>query len=192
MLPFPDIETIAEPPTPVVEPATPWGWWVAAGVAAVILLGLGIWLAVMLWRRAAIPAAPARPEKRALRELKALRKSAGAMAPAEFGAALSGVVRSFLNRRLGLLANVSTTQELLGRAASSHEAPPPPLAQVFSHVLDACDALKFGATTQPDRAALIAETEAAMHTVQRALSSPPPAPSPPPAAAELSPPSASA
>ena len=61
---------------------------------------------------------------------------------------------------------------------------------LFSGVLEACDAMKFGAGAAPDRAALIAEAEAAMQTVKRALSAPPPVPQPPVAASEISPPSA--
>lgn len=182
MLPFPEIEKIAEPPTPVVEPGTPWGWWAAAIALGLVLLGMAVWLGVALWRRWSLPGVPAMPEKLALRELKSLRKTAAGMAPAEFAGALSGVVRALLQRRMGLLPN-STTPELLGRAQSPGAVPPPPLTAVFAGVLESCDAVKFGGSAALDRAALLAEAEAAVHSLKQSLSTPPVAHPPPPAPA---------
>jgi Domain of unknown function (DUF4381) len=179
MLPFPNIEDIAQPKAPDPPPGVDWGWWVAAVVLGLIALGLIIWLVRVLWKRSALPGAPALPEKLALRELKALGKSAGPLAAPEFAAALAGIVRSFLHRRTGLLAHYATTPEILGNAATV-TAPPPPLTAAFSSVLEACDAIKFGSGAAPDRAVLIAQTEAAIEQVRRALSSPPAAPAPPP------------
>ncbi len=184
MLPFPEIEKIAEPPPPVVEPGTPWDWWVAVIALGLVLLGLFIWLGAALWRRWSLPGVPAGPEKLAMRELKLLRRKAAGMVPADFATALSGIVRELLQRRMGLLPN-STTPELLGRAHSPGAVPPPPLATVFAGVLETCDTMKFGGAAASDRAALLTEAETAVRSIKQTLSSPPvvvllPSSSPPP------------
>lgn len=174
MIPFPEIEKIAEPPLPPVEQAAQWWWWAGAGILGLIVLALLIWLMVVLTRRAMVPGAPPRPEKLALRELKNLRRQAAAMSAPEFGGALSGVVRSFLHRRMGLLARYATTEEILGQSRRRDQAPPPPLAAAFSSVLEGCDAMKFGTGSAADREALLSAAESAVHTVTAALRAPQP------------------
>jgi hypothetical protein len=188
MLPFPDIKVIAEPPSPPVEHAAAWWWWAGAILIGLIALGLIIWGISALARRASVPAVPLRPEKLALRELKHLRKNAAGLTAFEFGTALSGIVRSFLHRRVGMLARFATTEEITGRSRPAGQAPPSPLAASFAAVLEDCDALKFGPGTAAAREELIAKAESALNAVNDALKQhappsinlPPISPAPPP------------
>lgn len=169
MIPFPEIEKIAEPTAAPVEHAAQWWWWAAAGLLALVVAALVVWLLVAAARRAMVPGAPVRPEKLALRELKSLRKRSAALSDPEFGTALSAVVRSFLHRRMGLFAHFATTQEILGQTRRRDEAPPPPLTAAFSSVLEGCDALKFGGGAAGNREPLLAAAEAAVQAVSAAL-----------------------
>ncbi len=188
MLPFPEenLEKIAEPPPPPVEHVVTWWWWAGAVVLGLILLAVLIWGVTILVRRASVPPIPPRPEKLALRELKQLKKTAGTLSASEFGTALSGIVRSFLHRRAGVLARFATSQEILGTSRTAGQAPPAPLAAPFATVLEECDALKFGPGTAALREDLIAKTEAALHEVHDTLKhhvipaiESPPVPAPP-------------
>ena len=176
ILPFPEIERIAEPQSPAVEHAAAWWWWVGAAVMGLIVLGIIIGVIAGLTRRAVLPAAPARPEKLALREIKALRRRAGSLEAPAFGAALSEIIRTCLHRRMGMLARFATTEEILGKSRRRNEAPPPPLVTVFTGVLEGCDALKFGSSTGIDRDRLLSDAETALHTVAAAVKHPAPAP----------------
>jgi hypothetical protein len=169
MIPFPEIEKIAEPQAPVVEQAAAWWWWAGVAVLGVILGVLFVWGLVALFRQAALPAAPPAPEKLALRQLKALRKSAASMEAPEFGSALSGIIRAFLHRRMGMLARFATTEEILGTSRRPDHAPPPPVVRAFSRVLEACDALKFAAGNSGNRDELLAATETAIREITGAL-----------------------
>jgi hypothetical protein len=162
-----------------------WWWWAGAGVLGLVVLALVVWGLIAVFRRAAVPGAPVRPEKIALRELKSLRKRAAAMPAPEFGAAVSDVIRTFLHRRMGLLARFATTEEILGHTRRRDEAPPPPPVQGFAAVLEKCDALKFANAGTAGREELIAEAESALHSVARALQHPPAAPAPPAALPEV-------
>ena len=126
----------------------------------------------MFLRRAAIPGPPGRPEKLALREVNDLRKRAGSLGAVEFGAALSGIVRGFLHRRMGMLARFATTEEILGKTRRRDLPPPPPLVSAFTGVLEGCDALKFGSSTAVERERLLAEAESAIEAVNAALRQP--------------------
>src|SRR5687768_1522529 len=157
ILPFPEIEKIAEPQSPAVEQAAAWWWWAGAIVLGLIVLGVVIGIVAGLTRRAGMPATPGRPEKLALREIKALRRRAGMLGAPAFGAALSEIIRAFLHRRMGMLARFATTEEILGKSRRRNEAPPPPLVTAFTGVLEACDALKFSSSTSVARDRLLAD-----------------------------------
>jgi hypothetical protein len=200
MLPFPDkIEKIAEPPAPALEMASTWWWYAGAGVLGLIVLGLLIWGLIVMARRVSVPAAPVRPEKLALRELKHLQKQSAGLTAFQFGTALSDIVRTFLHRRVGMLARYATTEEILGRSRADTQAPPPPLVTAFAEVLEDCDALKFGPGSATARGELISKAEAAFRSVSEALKhheAPavqlPPVPSqPPPTLPEVPPATAS-
>lgn len=169
ILPFPEIEKIAEPQSPAVEQAAAWWWWVGAIVLGLIVLGVVIGICAGLVQRAGVPATPGRPEKLALREIKALRGRASMLESPAFGAALSEIIRSFLHRRMGMLARFATTEEILGKSRRRHEAPPPPLVSAFESVLEGCDALKFGSAAGVARDRLLADAETALHAVAAAL-----------------------
>jgi len=169
ILPFPEIEKIAEPQSPAVQQAASWWWWVGAVVLGLIVLGIIIGVLISLSRRAAMPAAPGRPEKLALREIKALRRRADSLTAPAFGAALSGIIRTFLHRRMGMLARFATTEEILGKARRRDAAPPPPLVSAFTGVLEGCDALKFGSSATVVRDRLLAEAETALRAIAAAL-----------------------
>ncbi|MES2708199.1 MAG: DUF4381 family protein [Verrucomicrobiota bacterium] len=142
---FPPIQDIAAPVEPVTQAGTAWGWWIAA-----VVLGLVILVSFFLWlrafrRRVRLPALPSNPEKAALRELEALRGQADTLAPEEFATELSGVVRIFLQRQTGVLALYATSPEILGDRPRAGDPPPPPAIAAFREVLQASDALKYGA-----------------------------------------------
>ncbi len=173
MLPFPELEKIAEPPPPAVEQAVSWWWWAGAVVLGLIVLGIIIGIFAGLTRRGTLPSAPGRPEKQALREIKALRRRGESLDAPAFGAALSEVIRTFLHRRMGMLARFSTTEEILGKARRGDQAPPPPLVSAFSAVLEGCDALKFSSSSSAVvREQLLADAESAFHAVAAALKKP--------------------
>ncbi len=175
MIPFPEIEKIAEPQTPATAgQAVSWWWWAGAVVLGLIVLALLIWGLRVFFLRISMPAAPARPEKVALRELRALRKRADSLSPREVGCQLADLIRAFLHRRTGLLAKFATTEELTGRSRRPDQAPPPPLAAAFAAVLDGCDALKFGASSVDARVQLLAAAEAALREVSAAVKHPAP------------------
>ena len=172
MLPFPELEKIAEPQSPAVEQAAAWWWWAGAVVLGPIVLGIIVGVIAGMVRRAAIPGAPGRPEKIALREIKALRRRAESQDAPAFGAALSEIIRTFLHRRVGMLARFATTEEILGKARRGDVAPPPPMVTAFTDVLEGCDALKFSSSTAVAREGLLASAESALKAVSTALNQP--------------------
>lgn len=172
MLPFPELEKIAEPQAPAVEQAASWWWWVGAAVLGLIVVGIIIGFIVGMARRGAMPSVPSRPEKIALREIKALRRRAESLEAPAFGAALSEIIRAFLHRRMGMLARFATTEEILGKTRRRDEVPPPPIVSAFTDVLEGCDALKFSSSTAVARDQLLASAESALKAVTAALKQP--------------------
>ncbi len=152
-IPFPEIAKIAEPLPPALSAVMPWWWWLVAAV----LGGFMVWrlgaLGYLLIQRGRIPALPPQAEKVALRELEVLRKQASELAAPDFMQRLHDILRGFLQGRLGLLASCRTSHELLGAARAPGEPPPAPVLQQFAPVLQACDAVKFGAGQGPEGAA---------------------------------------
>lgn len=167
--PFPDLEKIAEPPSPPLEQAAAWWWWAGAILLGIIVLGFLAWGIVVLVRRSSLPADPLRPEGTVLRELKQLRKKAAGLSAPEFGGALSGLIRSFLHRRAGMLARFATTDEILGKSRAGHQAPPPPIVAAFGPILESCDAMKFGSGQTVSRENLLDQAEAAIQAVNETL-----------------------
>jgi len=185
MIPFPEIEKIAEPVRPAMDAGGAWWWWVAAVLLGLIICGIATVLIAALTRRASLPGVPVRPEKQALREIKALRRRAGELDGPAFGAALTEIVRAFLHRRTGMPARFATTEQILGRARRADDPPPPPVVANFAPVLEGCDALKFGGGTAA-RDSLLDAAEAAVKSLAtapppRVLTILPPLPDAPPA-----------
>lgn len=104
--------TDIEPPVP--QPLN-WRLWAAAGAGAALLLALTIWL----WRRrkpAALPLPPPLPPAElARRELQHLleRQLPEHGQVKEFYAALSAIIRQYLERNFGIRAPELTTEEFL-------------------------------------------------------------------------------
>ena len=122
------------PPPP---PETPWGIWIAAAVLALLCAGMLVW-----WLRRRKPAA-ATPEEIARRELSRLRAGGDLMDAGEFAAAVSGVLRSFIERRFGIAAPKRTTEEFLHEVlAGTHGLAD--RIDALRAFLRACDAAKFG------------------------------------------------
>lgn len=188
MIRFPEIQDIAPPVEPVATPGTPWGWWVAIGALTLLGLALLTWLLLALKGRARFPGLPDRsPDQVALRAIAALRErvadlEGGSLSPTEFANELSGVVRVFLHRQTGVLANFSTSPEILGDRRRAGQPPPPPAVAAFRRVLLECDRMKFGGPDAPDAAAFAALLDDAAAAV-RLASAPAPAGDPPPPAA---------
>ncbi len=170
MIPFPEIEKIAEPARPAADAAGAWWWWVAAVLLGLIVLGTSAGIIVALVRRASLPGTPVRPEKLALREIKALRRRADQLDGPAFGVALTEIVRAFLHRRTGMPARFATTEQILGRARRADDPPPPPVVANFAPVLEGCDALKFSGGAAA-RESLLDAAEAAVRSL---ASAPPP------------------
>ena len=171
MLPFTEIEKIAEPVRPAVHAAE---WWWMAGLGILIAVGIGvfIWVMMALEHRVGLPAIPQSPGRAALKELKALRRKAAAFTGPAFGSAIADILRGFMHRQLGLPAKYSTTAQLLGRSRRPDEPPPAPVVEAFAAVLDNCDALKFSNSASPaEREAIL---QAAEQAIQAADSAPPP------------------
>ena len=171
MIPFPDIEKIAEPTLPAADAAGAWWWWVAAVLLGLIVVGIIIGIVVTLARRASLPGVPGRPEKLALREIKSLRRRAGELDGPAFGATLADIVRAFLHRRTGMPARFATTEQILGRARRPDEPPPPPVVAPFAPVLEGCDALKYSSGSAAARESLLDAAESALQSFAAA---PPP------------------
>lgn len=169
MIPFPELEKIAEPQAPPVEQAVAWWWWIGAVALVLVLLAVFIWGLRTFLRRRALPAAPGIPERLALREIKTLRRRSENLTALEFAGALSGIVRAFLHRRMGMLARFATTEEILGRSRRGGTVPPPPLVNAFASVLEGCDALKFGSGHTDSRDALMTDAESAIGLVAEAM-----------------------
>lgn len=144
MLEFPPIKDIAPPVEPSAAAAVPWLWWAGVAVTSLLLLySCFVWLQGV-GRRAALPRLPARAEKRAIKELHALRKRGASLGADAFAAQLSDIIRTFLHRNMGVLARFSTSPEILGDRPRADQPPPPPAVAAFREVLTASDALKYG------------------------------------------------
>lgn len=142
---FPKIKDIAAPVEPVAQTAPPWLWWTGVAVLSLIVLaGLIFWIRSAR-RRVRFPGLPSLPEKMALQALESLRQRAESLSPESFADELSQTVRTFLQRQTGLLALYATSPEILGERPRPGEPPPPPAITAFREVLQASDAVKYGA-----------------------------------------------
>lgn len=163
---FPPIEDITPLPLSPAEQAQPWAFWISAGLLGIILLWLLVLSIRVLARRLACPSLPPAADKQAQRALKALRKQSAGLSGAQFTAELGAVLRTFLHRRFGIMANFLSTSEILRPAAENAVLPPaPPAALPVAEVLARCDALKFsgGAADDPaSRGALLDAAEGAL------------------------------
>jgi hypothetical protein len=136
--PAPEIRDIA-PPVDVF----PYPIWVVvlAVLAALVVLGLVVWLIVRAVRRRPAPLPPS-PRSVALRELEALRPTVETSEPYDFSIAVSDVLRRYIGAAFGLKAPQQTSPEFLAAVAASKR-----FAQgereLLETFLERCDLIKF-------------------------------------------------
>lgn len=134
----PQIRDIA-PPVDVF----PYPAWVVlvAALAAVLLLGLAVWL-LLRWmkRRPVLP--PPTPRELALRQLEELRSAVNALDPQSFSDEVSGVLRTYLTRQFGLRATRQTSQEFLASLSGSGLFDDSE-QELLARFLEKCDLIKF-------------------------------------------------
>ena len=171
---FPPIEDITPLPLSPAEQAQPWAFWISASLLGLVLLWLLVLSIRALARRLECPSLPPAPGKQALRALKALRKQAAGLSGGQFTAQLGAVLRTFLHRRFGIMANFQSTSEILHPVAGNAGLPPaPPAALPVAELLARCDMLKFsgGAADDPAaRNALLDAAESALNEASAARS----------------------
>ncbi len=150
---------LADIEPPVRQPLN-WQLWAAAGAGAALLLALVIWL----WRRRK-PAAPSLPPplppaELARRELQRLleRQLPEHGQVKEFYAALSAIIRQYLERNFGIRAPELTTEEFLaelgrrpqgGSVIAAYKGLRPEHRHLLRDFLIHCDLVKF-ACHQPE------------------------------------------
>ena len=163
MLPFPEIEKIAEPLPPVSGTSVSIFWWIGASLVAVIAMALVVgWIRSALQLRG-LPGLPGKADRQANQALETLQKSSEGMDALTFAGQLHEIVRVFMHRRLGVPARFSTTEELLGRTGRGDLPPPIPAVLGFAPILAACDSVKFlNPNMALDRTALINQTRQAV------------------------------
>lgn len=159
---------------PLVEfPSSRWPWVAAA--AALLLLALLIALYVRRRRRAGEPDAPPPPlppEQEAMDRLTALEHVDLSVAEnvQPFYDELSGLLRTYVGRRLHVRAMESTTGELVRELQRRH-ALPERILERLREVLTASDYVKFADATPPPWQGrdLIATSRSFVHDVEDAL-----------------------
>lgn len=136
-VPIPEIEDIAG------ADKIPWAWWQVALVvlAALALVGFGIWLGAWWWRRHPT-APPITPRAAALRELEQLRAQVHTLDPHGFSVAVSEVLRRFVGAQFGLHAERQTSPEFLAAIGQSPAFADEDRA-LLATFLERCDLVKF-------------------------------------------------
>lgn len=175
MIPFPELEKIVEPVAPGSAAGTgpAWWWWLLAALVATLALITVFTLVRNLIRHFRLPATPPDPAREAIRQLETLQRTTDATTEAETAAAVSTIVRHYLDRLSGIMARYSTTEEIMGH--SRKPAPPPtPAISACEAILASCDQIRFGNTSIPP-ATLVSTALNAIRASQAA-----PAPSAPP------------
>lgn len=158
-------EQISDIAPPLAQPINPWLWVGGGATALAILLGLIWW-----WRRrkqrASLPPPPLPPHLLAYQALKALLATdllaSGQYKP--FYAALSDILRHYIEQRFGLRAPERTTEEFLVELGQVTSGPMAAVGHrlLLRDFLSRCDLVKFANAT-PDRF----ETEAAVELCRR-------------------------
>lgn len=186
MIQFPDIADIRQPEPPPAPDYT-WLWWLGASLAAAGLLVWAIRGIRALRIRLQFPPLPGRPDRVALDAIAKLRTRLPELAPAALAEDLSAVIRVFLHRRTGVLANYSTSAEILGDRPRPDQPPPPPVVEKFRSVLVTCDEVRFAAVplSPTDAERLLDAAAAAVRESVIARPAPaPPSAQPPPLPAD--------
>ncbi len=144
MIDFPDIKDAPEfQPPPDLGYGQPWWVWVAVLVGVRLL----VWLIMRLWRKFVTdrpPPPPVGPEILALRMLDDLEGQSQGMDPRELGRRIVPIVRTWLHRGYGILANYRTPEEILALRPRADLPPPSPLLLGFQEFLLETNALGYG------------------------------------------------
>jgi hypothetical protein len=122
----------------------PYPTWmiVAAGAAALIVLGLIVWGIIVLVRRQPAPPPPS-PMAVALQHLQWLRTQVDKIAPYDFSVSVSDVLRTFISSaKFQLPATRLTSPEFLATIANSASFTESDRA-LLSRFLEKCDMIKF-------------------------------------------------
>ena len=122
----------------------PYPMWmvVVAGVIALILLGLLIWLFVRWLRKGPPPLPPLSPRAAALVELDKLRGQVQSLPPYGFSIAVSNVLRTYIGAQFGLHAPQQTSPEFLASISSAQNFSDEDRS-LLAAFLDRCDMIKF-------------------------------------------------
>jgi hypothetical protein len=166
--PVTGIEHLPHPPS-ATDPRRLTGAILAGLLAAALGAAVVVWV---VRRRKPVPLTPV---EWATRELDALDGAEGD----DFAERLSGVLRTYLERRSGLPATRRTTAELLAAAAEGFPG------EAVRPILERCDAAKFAgqALTADECRELLAEARAVVEATSRTASDPAGNPAPPSASA---------
>jgi hypothetical protein len=126
---------------PVTIPYPTW-MLVAAGVAALIVLGLIVW-GIIAWARRKPAQPPPSPTAVALHHLQWLRTQVDKIAPYDFSVAVSDVLRTFIsNAKFQLPATKLTSPEFLATISGSNLFAESDRT-LLSRFLEKCDMIKF-------------------------------------------------
>lgn len=158
----------------VVAVPTPWQWFLYP-VAALALAAIAIAL-VRRWRRPK-PVPPPPPHEVALARLRAAEALIPEGRPREFGIAVSGAVRDYIENRFSLQAAHRTTEEFIGEHLADEASPLLPHRDPLRAFLQSCDLAKF-ARWSLDEAAMRDLSGSARAFVEATI--PRPASGPPP------------
>jgi hypothetical protein len=157
MLPeFPKIEDKPDfqPPTDFASLLPWWGWALIA--AGILLLGILLWWTVSrtLPKPVRPPKPPPAPQTLAMQMLEDLRSRKNQLSQRDLAQSVIQIIRTWLHRSFGIMANYRTTQEILALRADASLPPPPPALRGFQDFLLGTDALNFGGNTilAPDEA----------------------------------------
>lgn len=152
--PFPGMEKKL-PPTDVPWPD--WAWWIV-GIAAVIVLGLLLWL-VVWWFRRRVAAVPPTPRAIALQALEALRANVHTLDAYAFAVSVSDVLRTFISAQFSLHATSQTSPEFLAEISNAARFSEADRA-LLATFLEQCDLRKFARVEASDNEALLGSASA--------------------------------
>lgn len=127
------------PPVEVL-PYPPWMVFLAAGICAVVL-GFVVLFLWRWWQRRPAPPPPT-PRQIALLELKRARQRLETFVPYEFSILISDILRSYLVAQYGLGATRQTSPEFLASASESVKFSAQQKA-LLEEFLGKCDLIKF-------------------------------------------------
>jgi hypothetical protein len=145
---------VPKPPRPVIQ-VTPFNWlpWIIAAIVAA-LLGFAAWLWAWFRRRAQRPVTPLTWAEREFQRIEAMHLLDAGQGE-RHAILMTGVLRTYLDRRFATLGPSATTRELAGRLRTVSVVPYDRTVGVLERV----DLLKFARQTVSRDQALAIGTE---------------------------------